>query len=64
MLIQPDSDKVLIEQSRGIHSALGLFRDLGYSFGSVRDDVPEWALARLPRNCTVIGCANITSFPL
>lgn len=64
MLIEPTGTKTLIEQGRGIHSALGLFMDLGYSFGSVRDDIPEWALVRIPKGCKPIGCANITSFPL
>jgi len=64
MLIQPDSDTARIEQGSGVHSALGFFMDKGYAFGSVRENVPEWAKARVPKGCRVMGCANITRFPL
>lgn len=63
MLVHPNRPDSKIESARGKYAALGALQDLGYGFGRVREDVPDWAAARVPQHCTVLGCAQITSVP-
>lgn len=63
MLVHPARNDSKIESARGKYAALGALQDQGYGFGRVREDVPDWAVARVPQHCTVLGCAQITSVP-
>lgn len=63
MLVHPSRPDTRIETAKGPHAALGALIDLGYGFGSIRESVPEWAAARVPHQCVLIGCASITSVP-
>lgn len=62
-LIHPARPDTKISSAGGPHAALGALQDEGYAFGRIRNDVPDWALTRVPPNCKLIGCASITSVP-
>lgn len=64
-LMHPGNDTVKVKEAQGLHTALGMFRDEGYDFGTVReaDQTPQWALDRLPKGCTAVGYASINVFP-
>lgn len=63
MLVHPSRPDTRIESARGKHAAMGVLMDDGYRFSTIRIDVPEWAAARVPGHCTILGFAGITSAP-
>lgn len=63
MLVHPKRTETRIETASGPYAALGALQDAGYGFGSIREEVPDWAQARVPDQCVLIGCASITSAP-
>ena len=63
MLVHPERPDTRIETAKGPNAALGAFIDAGYGFGRIRNNVPDWAAARVPDQCVLIGCATITGVP-
>lgn len=63
MLAHPKRLETKIATGTGPHAALGVLLDEGYGFGAIRKDVPDWAKARVPDACPLIGCASITAAP-
>ena len=63
-LIDPRTAAMKIRSASGIWSALGCWMDEGYSFGPLQTDVPDWATARLPPGCRMLGVCRIAGFPL
>jgi hypothetical protein len=45
----------------GINTALGQWIDIGYSFGTLKEDVPDFV--ELPKDSIKIGCKAITQVP-
>ncbi len=64
-LIDPRTNAMKIRSSSGPYSALGCWMDEGYNFGPLQmEDIPEWASARLPPGCNMLGVCRIAGFPL
>ena len=62
-LLHPSQPTEKTKTSTGLHAALGAFMDDGFVFAPLREEVPEWAMGRLPEGATPIGSGRITSFP-
>lgn len=63
MLVHPGRVETRIESARGKYAALGILMDAGYSFGPIKERVPDWAKQRVPQHCHVLGSASITGVP-
>lgn len=63
-ILQPGRPTALVRNSTGPYAALGIFKDEGYDFKSIRIETPQWAQDRVPEGCTLIGCAAVVSTPL
>ena len=63
-LIHPITKQVLVENSSGSYAALGKWKDKGYDFSDILDEIPKWVNDHIPKGAEIVGVASIISFPI
>jgi hypothetical protein len=62
-LIHPRGGEYKV-RGKGLGGTTGSLADDGYPIGPIRADGPKWVEARIPKDVTILGYANVQGFPL
>lgn len=60
----PVDGTTYMQSGKGEGSATGALVDSGYRLSPLSLDAPEWLIAKLPQDATLIGYATLRGFPL